>query len=306
MGRKRRERIPMAQETAKRQSKDSVFVSLFTDVNYVLQLYKELHPEDTDVTVEDIDVKTIRSVLVNTQYNDLGFFVKDKFIVLVEAQSLWNPNIPLRMMFYLAETYRRYLFDSQQSEHSTSRVTLPKPDLYLVYSGDKQVPDEISLSEIFFDGHSPVDVKVKVLDRIDETICGQYIGFCKVFDEQRKIYDNKLECVRETIRICVEKGYLTFYLKDHSKEAVDMMSELFDEEYLRSQYNIAERRKNLAEGIDIGIKRGRAEGRAEGKAEGILSTLAGLVQDGILTVAQAAERANVSVSEFETLAGLRA
>ena len=77
-----------------------------------------------------------------------------------------------------------------------------------------------------------------------------------------------------------------------------MMSELFDEEYLRSQYNIAERRKNLAEG--------RAEGRAEGKAEGILSTLAGLVQDGILTVAQAAERANVSVSEFETLAGLRA
>ncbi len=29
----------MAQETAKRQSKDSVFVSLFTDVNYVLQLY---------------------------------------------------------------------------------------------------------------------------------------------------------------------------------------------------------------------------------------------------------------------------
>ena len=73
-----------------------------------------------------------------------------------------------------------------------------------------------------------------------------------------------------------------------------MMSELYDEEYLRSQYNIAERRKNLA------------EGRAEGKAEGILSTLAGLVQDGILTVAQAAERANVSVSEFETLAGLRA
>lgn len=39
MGRKGREMVPMAQETAKRQSKDSVFVSLFTDVNYVLQLY---------------------------------------------------------------------------------------------------------------------------------------------------------------------------------------------------------------------------------------------------------------------------
>ena len=39
MGRKGREMVPMAQETAKRQSKDSVFVSLFTEVNYVLRLY---------------------------------------------------------------------------------------------------------------------------------------------------------------------------------------------------------------------------------------------------------------------------
>ena len=90
----------------KRKSKDSVFVDLFANEENVLQLYKELHPEDTQVTIEDIQIQTIKSVLVNTLYNDLGFLVKDKFVMLVEAQSVWNPNMPLRMLFYLAETYQ--------------------------------------------------------------------------------------------------------------------------------------------------------------------------------------------------------
>ena len=127
--------------TVKRKAKDSVFTDLFGDVENVLELYKALHPEDADVGTKDINIQTIKSVLVNTLYNDLGFLVKGKLVMLVEAQSVWNPNIPLRMLFYLSETYRRYLNDSVQSEHSETRVTLPKPELYVVYSGDKEVPD---------------------------------------------------------------------------------------------------------------------------------------------------------------------
>ena len=41
---KRMENIP------KRKIKDSVFTNLFQDKKYLLQLYKALHPEDTDVT----------------------------------------------------------------------------------------------------------------------------------------------------------------------------------------------------------------------------------------------------------------
>lgn len=278
----------MAQEMTNRKSKDSVFVDLFTDKNYVFQLYKELHPEDKTVKIEDIDVQTIKSVLVNTLYNDLGFLVKDRFIMLVEAQSGWNPNITLRMMFYLSETYRRYLHDTVQSEHSGTRVKLPKPDLYVVYSGNADVPDVVSFSEDFFNGDSPVDIKVKVLNKSDETICGQYIGFCKVFNEQRRLHDNKIICVKETIRICIERGYLATYLKTHEKEATTMMSELFDEEYLRGQYNKSRDKEMLA----------------EGRVDGILSTLADLVKKGLLTLSQAAEQANMSVSEFETKAGL--
>lgn len=244
----------------KRKSKDSVFINLFEDTKNVLRLYKELHPEDTQITVDDIHIQTIKSVLVNTLYNDLGFIVKDKFVMLVEAQSAWNPNMPLRMLFYLAETYRRYLADTIQSEHSSTKVKIPKPELYVVYSGEQKCPEIVSFSDSFFDGDCPVELKVKVLNKVDMTIYGQYIGFCKVFNEQRKIYQDSILCAKETLRICIEKGYLVSYLQKHEKEVVDMMSELFDEEYQREAYNRASQRK--------AIEKGRAEGEAKGKAEG--------------------------------------
>ena len=239
----------------KRKSKDSVFVNLFENVENVLRLYKELHPEDEQVTVDDIQIQTIKSVLVNTLYNDLGFIVKDKFVMLVEAQSAWNPNMTLRMLFYLAETYRRYLAETVQSEHSSSKVKIPKPELYVVYSGERKCPEVVSFSDTFFGGESPVELKVRVLNEVDMTIYGQYIGFCKVFDEQRKIHQDSIRCAKETIRVCIEKGYLVSYLQEHEKEVVDMMSELFDEEYQRAAYNRASNKEAIA------------IGRAEGKAE---------------------------------------
>ena len=51
--------------TVRRKAKDSVFTVLFQDVNNVYELYKELHPEDVDVTVDDIHVETLETVLIN-------------------------------------------------------------------------------------------------------------------------------------------------------------------------------------------------------------------------------------------------
>ena len=275
----------MAEETTKRRTKDSIFVDLFSDVNYVFQLYTEMHPEDTEVTVDDITVKTLKYVMVNTLFNDLGFVVGNRYIELVEAQSTWNPNMTLRMLYYLAESYKRYLEETNQSEHSKTRVTIPQPELYLVYSGDKNVPEEISFAEEFFGGNSAVDLKVKVIKDVSEQIAGQYIGFCKVFDEQRKIHKNSIECAKETIRICKEKGYIAEYLALHEKEVVTMLDELFNEEYLREQYDKA-----------IATKE-----RQEGRREGVITTLIKLVKEGLLTVSQAAVRAKVTEPEFEKM-----
>ena len=299
--------------TVKQKTKDSVFTTLFKDINNVYTLYRELHPEDTAVTVDDIQIETLETVLINEIYNDLVFIVnsggKARFVVLVEAQSRWTDNMPLRMLFYLSETYRRYLRETEQSEHLEKKVFLPKPEMYVVYTGNKDVSDEVSFSETYFDADSPLDLRVKVLRQVEKnTIHGQYIGFCKVYDEQRRLYSNKLECIKETIRICLEEGYLTDFLNGHKQEVTTMMSELFDEQTLREQYDIALRKElraeSRAEGIAEGKIEGRAEGRAEGKIEGILSTLAGLVKDGILTLSEAAKRADMTNEEFCKRTGL--
>ena len=226
-------------------------------------------PEETNITADDIMIQTIQSVFVNTIYNDLGFIVKDngkdKVIVLFEAQSTWNNNMTLRIYMYLAESYRRYLADTGQSEHVSKRVYLPMPELYLVYTGDKKkVPDVISFNEVYFDGKAPVEMKIKVLKDVNATLYGQYIGFCKVFNEQRKLYRDRTECAKKAIEICLEKGYLSEYVKVHKKEVVSMMEELFDGFAMREQYEKANRISNFAEGE----AKGRAEGLIEGEIKG--------------------------------------
>ena len=42
----------MTDEVAKHKIKDSVFTNLFKDKKYLFQLYKALHPEDTNATEE--------------------------------------------------------------------------------------------------------------------------------------------------------------------------------------------------------------------------------------------------------------
>lgn len=53
----------------------------------MLQLYKTLHPEDTEVTQDALTDITIHNILTDAIYNDLGFVVDDRLVVLVEAQS---------------------------------------------------------------------------------------------------------------------------------------------------------------------------------------------------------------------------
>ena len=47
------------------------------------------------------------------------------------------------------------------------------------------------------------------------------------------------------------------------------------------------------------IEEGRREGRREGRKEGVINTLLILVKDGIISVEDAAKRANLSVGTFQ-------
>lgn len=74
----------MQEETkaAKYTAKDSVFTDLFQNKKYLLQLYQALHPEDRDANEDILSDITINNVLVDGQYNDLGFMVRGKLMIL--------------------------------------------------------------------------------------------------------------------------------------------------------------------------------------------------------------------------------
>lgn len=147
----------------KRTIKDSIFTFLFGEPEYTMELYQALHPEDTTVKDSDVKLVTLQNVLANGLYNDLGFQVRDKLILLVEAQSTFSENIPLRMLLYLAATYKDYVEEHKLSLYREKKVSIPRPELYVVYTGNKKhVPDELKLSSLF-EGDGSVELSVKVL-----------------------------------------------------------------------------------------------------------------------------------------------
>ena len=245
----------------KRSVKDSVFTYLFKQPEYTRQLYLALHPEDTDVKASDFKLVTLENVLTTGFYNDLGIQVRNRLILLVEAQSTFSVNIALRMLLYLAGTYKEYIEEQKLDLYGSHPVEIPRPELYVVYTGDrKEIPEALHLSDLY-QGAGSAEVEVKVL-RDDGTgdILDQYVRFCKIADEQREKYGLTQQAIDETIRICIAENVLAPFLASRQKEVLEIMVTLFDQEKIAEihDYNVA--------------KAARQEGREEG-IRAMVSTL---------------------------------
>ncbi len=69
-------------------------------------------------------------------------------------------------------------------------MKMPKPELYVIFTGNKvRKPDKISLSKEFFeDADIDIEVKAKVIYESDtDDIINRYIIFCKVFRRLRRL-----------------------------------------------------------------------------------------------------------------------
>ena len=245
----------------KRSVKDSVFTYLFKQPEYTRQLYLALHPEDTDVKESDFKLVTLENVLTTGFYNDLGIQVRNRLILLVEAQSTFSVNIALRMLLYLAGTYKEYIEEQKLDLYGSHPVEIPRPELYVVYTGGREeIPETLHLSDLY-QGAGSAEVEVKVL-RDDGTgdILDQYVRFCKIADEQREKYGLTQQAIDETIRICIAENVLAPFLASRQKEVLEIMVTLFDQEKIAEihDYNVA--------------KAARQEGREEG-IRAMVSTL---------------------------------
>ena len=245
---------------AKRTAKNSVFLDLFQNKSYLLKLYKTLHPEDTTATEDSLTDVTITNVLTDNLYNDLGFIANNKLMILVEAQSTWTVNILVRILLYLAQSYHEYFQRTSQDYYKSKKVKMPKPELYVIFTGNKgRKPNKISLSKEFFEGADiDIEVKAKVIYEGDtDDIINQYIIFCKVFNEQTKQHGMTQKAVTETIRICKDRNVLKEYLLDREKEVVTIMMSLFDDEQIMKSFIRSERHDEARETAERMIKMGK-------------------------------------------------
>ena len=232
------------EEVAKHTIKDSVFTNLFQDKKYLLQLYKTLHPEDTQVTEDALSDITIHNIMTNDVYNDVGFMVGEKLLILTEAQTTWTEDIAVRILIYLMVTYQDYIKKTKQNVYRSKKIRLPRPELYVIYTGDRKERTEyISLADEFFEGQKTfLDAKIKVLYGSGQgDIISQYVTFTKVYDEQRKLHGRTRKAVTETIRICKDKNVLKEYLEEREKEVENIMLAMYDEKEILREYIESER-----------------------------------------------------------------
>lgn len=245
----------------KRNIKDSMFTALFGIPKYTLEMYKEMHPEDNGVAEGDIRIVTLRNVFSKGKFNDLGLQVQKRLMVLTEAQSTFSKKIAVRMLEYLAETYNRFIREENLNVYSETEHLgydkddnpidyLPAPEMYVIYTGTKEVPEEIDFSELYnaeSNGNKTVSLRIKVIRNADRnTIIGQYIEFCRISDEERgKNKDDRAAAIDNTIRRCKQEGILYDFICSHETEVRRMIGDIFDQEYAdeaREHYVAAEAR----------------------------------------------------------------
>lgn len=240
----------------KRKVKDSVFTKLFGEKCYVTELYETLSGEGVKHN-QRIEVNTLETVLMNGYYNDLGFVADDRFMYLVEAQSDWSPNIVLRVLFYYARTCEEYLSRHGISVHDSKMISLPRPELYIIYTGNKYMDvEQLSFAETYFAGNSSIDFKVKIIrDGHGNDIIHQYVRFSQICAEVRQKYSTGwgIEQAKEIIRCCRKENVLVKFLEQREKEVFSMMTT--DEEYVN--WMNSKWRENFQEGMEQGMSQGR-------------------------------------------------
>ena len=276
-----------------RKARDTVFRALFRQKEYVLELYRALCPDDTTATVDDLKIITLENVLAIREYNDLGFLIRDKLMILVEAQSTWSDNMIVRMLLYWLIELQQYIERNDIDLFSTRPIDLPMPELFVIFTGERRdKPDTISLNEKLWGGKWSGDILLNVIyDGKGHDMIQQYVRFTKILTEEaRRTPLDLRSAVERTIKRCKDEGILAAFLADHEAEVHNTMQIFTDEFVERAMKSSAYRE---------GERRGIALGERRGMELGTLKSLISLVKKGRLTLDEASEEAQMSVSAFK-------
>ena len=305
--------------SANRLYKDRVFKYIFgTPENrqWTLSLYNALNGTSYD-NPDDIEINTIEDVLYMGMKNDVSFIFRSILEMnLYEQQSTFNPNTPVRFLIYAGMLFAAYIEAATDFNIYSSRLQkLPVPKCICFYNGTDEQEDikVLKLSDAFPKG-AKADIEVTVtMININHGHNEDIMKNCRPLYE----YSWLVEEIRQNSRIAANVGeavdkaldsmpddfVIKEFLMKNRAEVKHMCITEYDEERvfnaLRKEEREIGREEGMAKGIEKGIEKGMAKGIEKGVAKGTLLTLAGLIKDGILSIADAAGRADMSVEEFK-------
>lgn len=279
-----------------REYRDRLFKFIFGNPNnkeWTLSLYNAVNGSNYKDT-DDIQFNTIESAVYMSMKNDVSFLIEDT-MNFYEQQSTFNPNMPVRFLIYAGMAYSRYTQANRSyRRYSTVQQKVPAPRCICFYNGTADKDDRITLKlSDSFDKDMQSDIQVTV------TMFNINFGRNKELLDQCRPLKEYSWFVNEVRVNKISAGNL--------ENAIDAALEKMPDDFLIKPFlleNKAEVRNMCITEYDE--ERTLAEQREEGREEGVILTLTNLVKNGLLTLSQAAETANMTVSEFETKTGFKA
>ena len=122
------------QATANRNYKDTVFRMLFSDWKNLLSLYNAVSGAHYD-DPEKLEIITLENAIYMGMKNDLAFIIGTD-LFLYEHQSTYNPNMPLRDLFYISSEYQKLV--DKKSLYSSVLQKIPAPQFIVFYNGTEK------------------------------------------------------------------------------------------------------------------------------------------------------------------------
>ena len=228
--------------TANRNYKDTVFRKLFSDRRNLLSLYNAINGTAyTDET--KLEIVTLENAIYMGMKNDLAFII-DTNLFLYEHQSTYNPNMPLRDLFYISGEYQKLV--DRKSLYSSILLKLPAPNFIVFYNGKRKMPDRWTncLSESYENQQGEPNLELKVVTiNINRDCNRKLMEQCRILGE----YAQYVEKVRENAEV------IAMSIFEYDKEE--------EEKKLQATYE------------KIGEKRGEKQGELK-KAKSIAISLA--------------------------------
>ena len=167
---------------ANRNYKDTVFRMLFSNRKNLLSLYNAVNQRDYK-NPDDLEIVTLENAIYMGMKNDLAFII-DTNLYLYEHQSTYNPNIPLRDLFYISNEYQKLV--DKKSLYSSTLQKIPAPNFIEFYNGSTILSDctELKLSSAFenLSGEPKLELTVTVLN-VNEGHNAELMQHCSTLKE---------------------------------------------------------------------------------------------------------------------------